>query len=535
MTAPLPTFALLAALATGLLAAPADALAQSWTSVDASAGTGVRTWPDGRRYEGGHVDGRMHGRGVLSWPNGARYEGDFFRDAMHGRGTLVHATGDRYEGDFAENRPWGRGVLVFADGSRYEGEFVAGVIAGRGTHAWTPAGQTEPQRYEGQFVAGKRNGFGAHHAFSTVVHEGGYLDGERNGPGLTRVPGRGGVTQNQGDFVRGRLKGWGKALLSGTTMEEVQFLETGGLMPARKLPKSPTYGQRAPEAAELEAAVKARSAEAARLSEQARAMSAADADRRLALARASAPAAVAAAGAGGAGATVPGAGSETGASAAGRAGTSTATGGAASGASGATGPSGTGVPTGPSGASAAAGAASGTAAATAAPTTAVAASGAATPTSGTATAAPGRPTHTLLVSVAGVDTPRRVTTTLLPTDGVPVPACDRRFMFAGEMEDGVRELRCTPGVPLGTGRYVDGTRRGELVWGYAMPDGATAPPVKTYREWRDSRYPNSELKAVQIYYRFTTGPLAGQSYTTIVGPVPGANAVFFSDGYYSKN
>lgn len=38
-------------------------------------GSGVFTWPDGRRYEGDYVDDKKEGQGSFYWPDGRKYEG----------------------------------------------------------------------------------------------------------------------------------------------------------------------------------------------------------------------------------------------------------------------------------------------------------------------------------------------------------------------------------------------------------------------------------------------------------------------------
>lgn len=38
-------------------------------------GSGVFTWPDGRRYEGEYRDDKKEGNGVFYWPDGRKYEG----------------------------------------------------------------------------------------------------------------------------------------------------------------------------------------------------------------------------------------------------------------------------------------------------------------------------------------------------------------------------------------------------------------------------------------------------------------------------
>ena len=38
-------------------------------------GSGVFTWPDGRKYDGEYVDDKKEGNGIFFWPDGRKYEG----------------------------------------------------------------------------------------------------------------------------------------------------------------------------------------------------------------------------------------------------------------------------------------------------------------------------------------------------------------------------------------------------------------------------------------------------------------------------
>jgi hypothetical protein len=38
-------------------------------------GSGVFTWPDGRKYDGEYIDDKKEGNGIFFWPDGRKYEG----------------------------------------------------------------------------------------------------------------------------------------------------------------------------------------------------------------------------------------------------------------------------------------------------------------------------------------------------------------------------------------------------------------------------------------------------------------------------
>ena len=40
-------------------------------------GSGVFTWPDGRRYEGEYIDDKKEGRGIFYWNDGRKYDGQW--------------------------------------------------------------------------------------------------------------------------------------------------------------------------------------------------------------------------------------------------------------------------------------------------------------------------------------------------------------------------------------------------------------------------------------------------------------------------
>jgi len=38
-------------------------------------GSGIFTWPDGRKYDGEYIDDKKEGNGIFYWPDGRKYEG----------------------------------------------------------------------------------------------------------------------------------------------------------------------------------------------------------------------------------------------------------------------------------------------------------------------------------------------------------------------------------------------------------------------------------------------------------------------------
>ena len=58
--------------------------------------------------------------------------------------------------------------------------------------------------------------------------------------------------------------------------------------------------------------------------------------------------------------------------------------------------------------------------------------------------------------------------------------------------------------------------------------------MKTYEEWQDPRWGQSQLRAVQVFYRFTTGPKAGQSYATLTGPQEGSAYQYMFRDFFAK-
>ncbi|MBK7342654.1 MAG: caspase family protein [Saprospiraceae bacterium] len=143
---------------------------------DCVNGQGTFAYPDGSKYDGQFVNGKLFGLGTWYYANGDRYVGAFRNNFPHGRGTMFTTDGDEtrgewrdgeyvgtaepekvnagciagdcsegvgtfvyadgsatYKGEFEQSRPSGQGSVTFANGDRYSGEFDEGQFHGRGT------------------------------------------------------------------------------------------------------------------------------------------------------------------------------------------------------------------------------------------------------------------------------------------------------------------------------------------------------------------------------------------------------------------
>ncbi len=84
-------------------------------------GYGVWENPDGSRYEGGVVNGKMQGKGVWTHPDGDRYEGDFVDGRKHGKGVYTQSDGGTFTGNWEDNKFHGKGVFVDGSGTVLSG------------------------------------------------------------------------------------------------------------------------------------------------------------------------------------------------------------------------------------------------------------------------------------------------------------------------------------------------------------------------------------------------------------------------------
>lgn len=180
--APLTLALLLAACGDGEPLLPADAVL-----------------PDGGRYRGEVVDGRLQGEGRLDYANGAYYQGQFKDGLFEGPGTWQGAGGERYTGQFHLGLFHGQGELVYADGTRYQGGFKQGRMHGEG-HL-----QQGGASYRGEFRDDRYHGLGTLEWPDGSRYQGRFVRGEPEGEGL-RSNAEG---QFSGTFKNGMLQGEG--------------------------------------------------------------------------------------------------------------------------------------------------------------------------------------------------------------------------------------------------------------------------------------------------------------------------------------
>jgi len=89
-------------------------------------GQGVKTWPNGDRYEGAFVEDRREGMGKYSWGRGPwageSYEGPYVNDKRHGEGVYRWPSGDAYKGPFKEDNFAGYATPMMAARTKFEAE-----------------------------------------------------------------------------------------------------------------------------------------------------------------------------------------------------------------------------------------------------------------------------------------------------------------------------------------------------------------------------------------------------------------------------
>jgi hypothetical protein len=190
-----------------------------------AAGTPDAITPDGGRYYGPLVGGKLHGRGRIEWDNGALYEGELAKGVMSGKGRMRFGNGhlyegewrdgmlsgygryevperEVYEGEFKQDHYWGQGELRHHDGRSYRGEFVRGDFHGRGRFEYANG-----ELYEGDFRKNEFTGSGRFSRKDGERYEGEFRNWMFHGRG--RFTDRRGDTW-EGSFADGRFVGPGK-------------------------------------------------------------------------------------------------------------------------------------------------------------------------------------------------------------------------------------------------------------------------------------------------------------------------------------
>ena len=120
-------------------------------------GKGKLTSANGEELIGQFKDDRANGRGVKTWPDGRRYEGDFVDGHPCGQGKLVSGRGVTYTGAWKKGMQHGYGELCYPDGKSYKGHFIKGEQSGRGKEKRAPP---STYTYDGEWLEGMKHGQG---------------------------------------------------------------------------------------------------------------------------------------------------------------------------------------------------------------------------------------------------------------------------------------------------------------------------------------------------------------------------------------
>lgn len=135
---------------------------------DTLQGRGACTLPNGTRYEGEFINGKLVGETKILYTSGSIYVGPVLNKSRHGRGVHTLSNGTRYEGDFIDDKLVGVVKINYRDGSIYVGsvlchieiEYLNGMLIRDGSLNVIRQGQggyTLPNGmcYEGEFVNDK--------------------------------------------------------------------------------------------------------------------------------------------------------------------------------------------------------------------------------------------------------------------------------------------------------------------------------------------------------------------------------------------
>jgi hypothetical protein len=156
--------------------------------------------PDGGRYRGEIVEGRLHGQGRVDYPDGSWYAGQFQGGQLEGPGEWHGANGETYRGGFHLGQFDGIGSLDYGDGDIYSGGFKLGRMHGEG-HL-----QRGTVDYRGGFEKDQYHGLGTLTDSDGTTYQGRFARGLPEGEGVRTDPGGG---QYSGTFKQGQLQGEG--------------------------------------------------------------------------------------------------------------------------------------------------------------------------------------------------------------------------------------------------------------------------------------------------------------------------------------
>ena len=188
-------------------------------------GKGVKTYKDGRSYEGDFENGVRSGYGVTTISSkNFRFKGNFKFDKPNGQGEEVRGDGISYVGEYKDGGWHGAGKYTAVNGDVYEGQFLNGFLNGLGVALYK-----QGNKYEGEFKDGKRNGAGKYTAINGDVYEGQHINDSGNGFG--KYLWKNGE-RYEGEFKGGNLDGQGTrfrvdgSVLYKGAFENGQYIET---------------------------------------------------------------------------------------------------------------------------------------------------------------------------------------------------------------------------------------------------------------------------------------------------------------------
>lgn len=113
---------------------------------DLKHGSGILTYPSGKKYVGEFLNDLRHGKGTLIFPNGEKYEGEWQKDLCHGKGTFTYPNGDRYDGEWQKDLRHGKGILI-EKGIKTEGSWNWGRLEREITET-SPSGAIKRYNYQ---------------------------------------------------------------------------------------------------------------------------------------------------------------------------------------------------------------------------------------------------------------------------------------------------------------------------------------------------------------------------------------------------
>lgn len=139
-------------------------------------GEGIIYKPDGAKFEGSFVEGRIHGNGIITRANGSIVKGTWefgsmvnkdrtafledpqidrncnSQECIQGNGTYTYKDGSMYKGQFFNGRPKGIGQVNYNNGDEYIGGFEHDVPHGKGELNYAQGGRISGEFFRGNLI-----------------------------------------------------------------------------------------------------------------------------------------------------------------------------------------------------------------------------------------------------------------------------------------------------------------------------------------------------------------------------------------------